>query len=278
MYCSFTFAQSRCVGSMVIFNSRGRCQGCGQHLGSGQLSCSEHATLKNYLASILWQFVSSLPNKQVTCFTSIGNYVDHFVSRATQPLPQSLKHFIAVTGPYDIVLDALNIGYKPNHRPMFCTDKVSSVCVVVVVLTHVLVNTVLSLGGSVSAAIRSLFNSNRFPMCSSSIVLALGLLFCLAYCLANQHYKFSQGLLQYPHWAFNHNHLGPWQQVKKDNEAKIRQDLWKITSFTRVLFLPLNLERNKKKPGQEQIEMRLEDSIPQIDILCNSNNWNTMRS
>ena len=83
--------------------------------------------LKGHLVAKLWQAISELPRRETRCFTTIGNYVDQFDSVPCQ-VPQSLSHYIDKTGPYHVVLDALNIGYRnmncKNPVTRFSVDQV----------------------------------------------------------------------------------------------------------------------------------------------------------
>lgn len=115
------------IYSFILTFCRGRCKGCGQFLDSGQLSETEHSMLKGHLVAKLWQAISELPRRETRCFTTIGNYVDQFDSVTCQ-VPQSLSHYIDKTGPYHVVLDALNIGYRnmncKNPVTRFSVDQV----------------------------------------------------------------------------------------------------------------------------------------------------------
>ena len=98
-----------------MFPYSGECSSCGQFLDSGKLSETEHAQLKHQLGSRWQDILSWSPSKNMRCFTSVGNYVDT-PGDVVDGIPRSIAHFIQTTGPYDIVIDALNVGYMcvPN--------------------------------------------------------------------------------------------------------------------------------------------------------------------
>jgi len=65
--------------------------------------------LKHPLAKHLWKKHKAL--KQIECFTSAGNYIDYVRPEQLNKAPQSVELFIKTTGPYDVVIDGLNVAY-----------------------------------------------------------------------------------------------------------------------------------------------------------------------
>ena len=89
--------------------TRCRCRTCKQKLETGEFSPEELEELKLPLANLLWKDHKALP--LVRCHTSAGNYVDRFQSGTLNNFPRSIEQFIKTTGPYDVVIDSLNVAY-----------------------------------------------------------------------------------------------------------------------------------------------------------------------
>ena len=64
---------------------------------------------KHPLATHLWRNHKAVPS--VHCFTSAGYYIDHVRAGQLNNFPQSIEQFIKTTGPYDVVIDGLNVAY-----------------------------------------------------------------------------------------------------------------------------------------------------------------------
>ena len=106
----------------MLLSCSGKCLSCGQQLETGKLSETEHVQLKYQLGSRWQDIMAWSPKKNMRCFTSAGNYIDT-PSDVVDGVPRSVAHFIQTTGPYDVVIDALNIGY--NHT-VDSTEQVST--------------------------------------------------------------------------------------------------------------------------------------------------------
>jgi len=85
------------------------CQVCQQKLETGEFSAAELEEFKLPLVNLLWKNNQLLP--PVECFTSAGKYLDYFSQGQQNNFPKSIEHFITATGPYDIVIDGLNVAY-----------------------------------------------------------------------------------------------------------------------------------------------------------------------
>ena len=48
---------------------------------------------------------------EVKCYTSCGNFIDHMKIDRDGTFPHSISQFLKASGPYDIVVDGLNVGY-----------------------------------------------------------------------------------------------------------------------------------------------------------------------
>ena len=92
-----------------IFLIRFHCQVCQQKLETGEFSAAELEEFKLPLVNLLWKNNQLLP--PVECFTSAGKYFDYFSQGQQNNFPKSIEHFITATGPYDIVIDGLNVAY-----------------------------------------------------------------------------------------------------------------------------------------------------------------------
>lgn len=92
-----------------IFLIRFHCQVCQQKLETGEFSAAELEEFKLPLVNLLWKNNQLLP--PVECFTSAGKYLDYFSQGQQNNFPKSIEQFITATGPYDIVIDGLNVAY-----------------------------------------------------------------------------------------------------------------------------------------------------------------------
>lgn len=93
----------------IIFLIRFHCQVCQQKLETGEFSAAELEEFKLPLVNLLWKNNQLLP--PVECFTSAGKYLDYFSQGQQNNFPKSIEQFITATGPYDIVIDGLNVAY-----------------------------------------------------------------------------------------------------------------------------------------------------------------------
>ena len=72
---------------------------------------TELEDLKQPLADLLWEYHNLKALPPVKCFTSSGVYVDHVQPGKRNKFPQSIEQFMQASGPYDVIIDGLNIGY-----------------------------------------------------------------------------------------------------------------------------------------------------------------------
>ena len=72
---------------------------------------AELEDLKQPLADLLWEYHNLKALPLVKCFTSSGVYVDHVQPGKRNKFPQSIEQFMQASGPYDVIIDGLNIGY-----------------------------------------------------------------------------------------------------------------------------------------------------------------------
>lgn len=91
------------------FFTRFHCPACKQKLETGEFSKEELEDLKLSLVKHLWKPHKTL--QQLKCFTSAGNFIDYVNSEQLNRIPLSVEHFVKNTGPYDVVIDGLNVGY-----------------------------------------------------------------------------------------------------------------------------------------------------------------------
>ena len=90
--------------------TRFHCEACKQKLAIGEFSAVELEELKHSLARQLWEGHTAV--KQVKCFTSAGNFIDSILPAQLDKIPMSIEQFIKKAGPYDVVIDGLNVGYS----------------------------------------------------------------------------------------------------------------------------------------------------------------------
>ncbi|XP_032238771.2 mitochondrial ribonuclease P catalytic subunit isoform X2 [Nematostella vectensis] len=105
----------------------GLCQSCNEPLETGQLSGNEYLALKTHLLHQLWHVISQLPHQTMKCFTPLGNFTDNLTHQSVDSVPKSLDTFIGQTGPYDVVVDALNVGYQFGKNN-FLAQMVHEIC------------------------------------------------------------------------------------------------------------------------------------------------------
>lgn len=72
---------------------------------------AELEDLKQPLADLLWEYHNLKALPPVKCFTSSGVYVDHVQPGKRNKFPQSIEQFMQASGPYDVIIDGLNVGY-----------------------------------------------------------------------------------------------------------------------------------------------------------------------
>jgi len=116
---------------IFYWNYSGVCQSCGHTLQSGALSSLEYAVLEEHIIDYLW---TSTRGRKMTSYTTIGSFADKHYPEDGHHLPYSLEKYIKETGPYDVVLDALNVGYYGN-RGEFHPQQVST-CIYSFLCSH----------------------------------------------------------------------------------------------------------------------------------------------
>lgn len=72
---------------------------------------AELEDMKQPLADLLWEYHNLKALPPVKCFTSSGVYVDHVQPGKRNKFPQSIEQFMQASGPYDVIIDGLNVGY-----------------------------------------------------------------------------------------------------------------------------------------------------------------------
>ena len=111
-HCFFsiiTFLMNNSFYFHCSFFTRSHCHACKHKLETGEFSKEELEDLKLSLVKHLWKPHKTL--QQLKCFTSAGNFIDYVNSEQLNRIPLSVEHFIKDTGPYDVVIDGLNVGY-----------------------------------------------------------------------------------------------------------------------------------------------------------------------
>ncbi|XP_068722778.1 mitochondrial ribonuclease P catalytic subunit-like isoform X2 [Montipora capricornis] len=101
--------QTKWITSWTIATQTFHCYSCKQKLETGEFSIKELEELKLSLVKHLWKPHRTV--QQVKSFTSAGNFIDYVLPEQLNRIPLSVEYFLESTGPYDVIIDGLNVGY-----------------------------------------------------------------------------------------------------------------------------------------------------------------------